>query len=570
VVASDNPIFLPKTLTAFAGYGRARFLRDLGAGLSVACVAFPLSIAIGAASLAPVDGAIDVSPIASGLATAAIGGFMISLFGGTRTNIGGPSPTFLVVVATLAAKHGYEGVVVATWIAAAALVFLGATRLGGLVKYVPYPVTTGFTAGIGATILVGQMKDAFGIAAGDGAPAPIKCVQKLAWLFERLPHASLAATLATAACVAFLLMWPRFGLSRLPGPLVVVVVATLVVEGFDLPFARIGDALDLVPAAFPPPRLPDVSWSMVGELVPSGFTIAFVAAIESLLCAVVADGMLGTRHRANTELIGLGIANAATPFFGGMPACGALARTATNIQCGGRTPIAGMAHAVALFCTAVFAGPYAVRIPTFATAAVLIVVALRMAEPRRFLRLLRGPREDALVLLTTFGLTLFADLVVAVQAGVVLAALLFIKRAGEATGVGRLGDDLKDSRADGAASASRGYRKIPGVEIYSIRGSFFFGAAFKLRDTLRYLGAPPKVLIVDLTEVWSADATGLHALEELAARCRRDGAELLLVGASRLSESGALRRLWDASETAPPKTFDDLPSALAAAESIVK
>ncbi|MGP1308926.1 MAG: SulP family inorganic anion transporter [Phycisphaerales bacterium] len=530
-----EPTFAPAIFDSLRGYSAQRFARDLTAGLTVGVVALPLALAFGIASIPEqVAGEAGLSPPVMGLFTAIVAGFLISALGGTKACIGGPTGAFVVIVYAIAAEHGYLGLVLATMLAGVMLIVLGAVGLGKMIKFIPYPVTTGFTAGIAAVIFSGQIRDFLGIAPPASAdPVPPDFLGKIVWNFEHSSSLDPATTVLSLVCVGVLIAWPKIGLKKVPAPVVVLVGATAAAWALrqfaGVPITTIGDRFGAIPAGLPVPHLPDTTFAEVRERLPDliapAFTIAILAAIESLLCAVVADGMTGTRHRSNTELIAQGVANIASPLFGGMPATGAIARTATNIQAGGRTPIAGIVHAGVLLAIVLALGKYASLVPLCALAAVLVVVAYRMAEIHRFRWLLNGPRSDAAVLLTTFALTVLVDLTVAVQAGVVLAAILFIKRMADVSGVRVAG-------ANGEGKADATHADVPaGVEVYDIQGPFFFGAAFKLRDTLEGLTTPPKVLVLNLEAVPAVDATGLHALHEMIRRSSGRGARVILAGA---------------------------------------
>lgn len=535
------PIFLPKSLTAFHGCTGSRLARDLVAGLTVGMVALPLALAIGIASV-PAEASRDagLSPPVMGLYTAITAGFLISALGGTRACIGGPTAAFAVIVYSVAATHGYTGLVLATVMAGVILVVMGLTGLGSMIKYIPYPVTLGFTAGIGVTIFTGQVKDLMGLHALESTDkVPPEFIGKVQWYFTHVATIHWPTAALGLLCTIAIFLWPRYVTRRVPGPVVVLLAATAAAQwmksAWGIPIETIGDRFGAIPSGLPPITLPNVEWAnlpgMMRDLGGSAFTIAMLAAIESLLCAVVADGMLGTRHRSNTELIAQGTANIVAPLLGGIPATGAIARTATNIQSGGRTPLAGMVHALTLLGIVLLFGRYAALVPMSVLAAVLVVVAWNMSEVHRFRWLLNGPRSDAAVLLTTFGLTVFADLTLAVGVGLVLASMLFIKRMADVTNIGNLAGDGNDDREDAPVGASgRGVRKVPGVEVYNVQGTFFFGAAYKLRETLDSVGKPPRVLVLNLSSVIAIDATGLHALDDLRHRCQKDGTRLMLVG----------------------------------------
>ncbi len=529
-----SPIFLPKSFTVLKGYTRAQFVPDLIAGLTVGVVALPLALAFGIASIPEnVAHEVGLSPPVMGLITAVIAGFIISALGGTRASIGGPTGAFVVIVYAIAAEHGAGGLALATIMAGVILIFLGVSRLGGMIKYIPYPVTTGFTSGIAVIIFAGQIKDLLGLRPTDAADiVPPDFIGKISWYGSHLPTIDWTTAILGVACAAAIYLWPKYVTKRVPGPIVVMVGATLIVQIFGLRIETIGDRFGQIPSGLPSPRLPSVDLAQLPELVGPAFTIAILAAIESLLCAVVADGMLGTRHRSNTELIAQGVANVACPLFGGIPATGAIARTAANIQSGGRTPIAGIIHAATLLAIMMAFGRYASLIPLSALAAVLVLVAWNMSEMHRFRWLLTGPRSDVAVLLVTFGLTVLTDLTIAVQAGMVLAAMLFIKRMADVTNVGALRQDMADSAADPmvAAASETHSPRAHGVEVYEINGPFFFGAAYKLRDSLDMVARKPKTLILDMALVTSMDATGMHALDELRRKCTKEGTRVVLAG----------------------------------------
>jgi SulP family sulfate permease len=517
--AADVQVRLePKLLTCLREGISARQLgQDVAAGVIVGIVALPLAIAFAIAS--------GVKP-EQGLYTAIVAGFLISALGGSRVQIGGPTGAFIVIVYGVVQKFGSEGLAVATLMAGALLVVMGLARFGAVIKFVPYPVTVGFTTGIALIIALAQVRDFFGLAL---ASVPAETFEKLAAYAEHAASWNPVAAALALGTVFLLVFWTRLG-SRVPGPLVAIAGATALVWIFDLPVETIGDRFGHVPSTLPRPTLPRIDLAMLRELAPSAFAIAMLGAIESLLSAVVADGMIGGRHRSNMELVAQGVANLASPLFLGIPATGALARTATNVKNGGRTPIAGIVHALTLLGIVLAAGGLAERIPICALAGILVVVAYNMSEWRMFVRLFRSPRSDVLVLLTTFALTVAIDLVVALQVGIVLASFLFMRRvanlsqAGFITGMLREGEDP----ADPGAIARR---DVPdGVEVFEVYGSFFFGAATKFRDALRGVERRPRVLIVRLREVLAIDATGLRALEDLHDKTRRDGTTLILSG----------------------------------------
>ena len=506
-------MFVPKSLVCFKeGYTRESLTRDVIAGVVVGIVALPLALAFAIASGVPPE---------RGLYTAIVAGFLISALGGSRVQIGGPTGAFVVIVYGIVAKYGYEGLVICTVIAGVILVALGLARMGALIKFIPYPVVTGFTAGIAVIIFSSQVKDFLGLKMG---AVPAEFVEKwttYAGHFHSVHWPTVGVALGS---LIVLMVWPR--ISRVvPAPFAAMVLATLAVQLFALPVETIGSRFGGVPSSLPRPQWPDIPWENLRELISPSITVALLAAIESLLSAVVADGMIGTRHKSNMELVAQGVANIASPIFGGIPATGAIARTATNVKTGGRTPLAGMTHAITLLLILVFAGQWAAKVPLAALAAILVVVSYHMSEWRSFAGLLRAPKSDIFVLVVTFALTVFVDLTVAVQVGVVAAALLFMKRMSEVTQIEGVTDELRDRDEDPAEAP----RVIPkGVEVYEVNGPFFFGAADKLKDVMGGIAKPPKVFILRMRHVPVIDATGIHALEQLAHKCRRQGTTLIL------------------------------------------
>ncbi|MCA8962574.1 MAG: STAS domain-containing protein [Planctomycetes bacterium] len=506
------PHLEPKLLTVLREGYRLRDLgRDALAGVVVGIVALPLAIAFAIAS--------GVRP-EQGLYTAIIAGFLISAFGGSRVQIGGPTGAFVVIVAGIVAEHGVEGLAVATVLAGALLVVMAFARLGDVIRFVPYPVTVGFTTGIALIIGLSQIGDALGLQV-EGLPAS---VLPKAWMWVRnatsLQPSAVALFVGT---VALIQLWPRVT-TRVPGPLVALVLATAIARVADLPVATIGSRFGEVPSSLPTWRGLELDWHRIPDLFSPAVSIALLGAIESLLSAMVADGLVRGRHRSNAELLGQGIANIVTPFFGGIPATGAIARTATNVRNGGRTPFAGMIHAATLLLIMLVAGRWAAWIPLASLAGILIVVAYNMSEWRVFVRLLRGPRGDALVLVTTFVITVAIDLTVAIQVGVVLASLLFMRRMAEVSEVKSI-RDLLDYESD---AVEERVELPPEIEVFEIHGSFCFGAARKFTEALLAIQASPRVVILRMRHVLAMDATGLNALEDVVARFESQGTTVLL------------------------------------------
>jgi SulP family sulfate permease len=517
-------VFVPKSIVCLReGYSREKVMRDLISGVVVGIVALPLALAFAIASGVPPE---------RGLYTAIVAGFLISALGGSRVQIGGPTGAFVVIVYGIVTKFGYDGLVVITIMAGGILIILGMARMGALLKFIPYPVITGFTSGIAVIIFSSQVKDFLGLKMGS---VPPDFMEKWVAYGEKLQTLSIPTTLVAAGSLVILLVWPR--VSRMvPGPFVAMIAATIVVHAFHLPVETIGSRFGAVPSMLPAPHIPSIPWNHLREFISPALTVALLAAIESLLSAVVADGMIGTRHKSNMELVAQGVANIASPVFGGIPATGAIARTATNIRTGGRTPLAGMVHSVTLLLILIFLGRWAAMVPLAALAAILVVVAYHMSEWRSFAGLLRAPRSDLVVLLMTFALTIFVDLTIAVQVGIVISSLLFMKRMADVTNIEGVTSDLRDQNEDpGEITQVRRKRRIvgghevpAGVEIYEVNGPFFFGAADKLKDVMMEIAKPPKVFILRMRNVPAIDATGLHALEQMAKKSRARGTELIL------------------------------------------
>ncbi|RMH12503.1 MAG: STAS domain-containing protein [Planctomycetota bacterium] len=540
------------------GYGRGRFLADLGAGLTVAVIALPLSMALGIASI-PLSTAAELAaihpwltPPAMGLFTAVVAGFIVSALGGSRFQIGGPTAAFMPLVFTVCVAHGYEGLALATLMAGVILIMLGVFRLGGVIKFVPYPVTTGFTAGIGVVIMVSQIKDFFGLSLiqPDGSPVPIpaEVIGKLEAFWHARGSFSPQAFGVGLGSLGVMMAMRRFA-PRIPGAIVAVGLAAVVVKvmgwssatvPFDGEYARpivetIGTRFGGIPSSLPKPHVPTISFEMVRALIPAATAIAFLGAIESLLSAVVADGMTGYRHRSDQELVAQGAANIASSIFWGLPATGAIARTAANIRSGGQTPIAGCLHAAFILVFMLALAPLAREIPLASLAAILLIVAWNISDIDHIPSLFRGPKPDALVWVTTFGLTVFVDLTAAVSVGIILASILFMRRMAQLTTVNGLREDLEEGaeteRHDPKDPGTIRERAIPpGVEVYEINGPFFFGTANKLRAALDQFEKPPKVIILRMRYVPHIDTTGLNALREFHSRCRRAGTVLLLGG----------------------------------------
>jgi len=528
---------IPQILTCYrSGYSLKHFANDLIAGVITGIVALPLAIAFAIAS--------GVSP-EQGLYTAIIAGFIISFFSGSQVQIGGPTGAFIVIVYGIVQQYGMAGLTVATLMAGVMLVLMGVCRLGSVLKYLPYPLIIGFTTGIAVIIAVTQIPAFLGMKM---EKFPGEFIGKLEAIGTHLHLIDPRSAALGMLALLIMIIWPRIT-RRIPGSLVAIIVTTLLVSLLKLPVETIGSRFGGVPNHLPAFTFPDVSLELMRGLFQPALTIALLAAIESLLSAVVADGMTGQRHRSNMELVAQGIANIASPLFGGIPATGAIARTATNIKNGGTTPLAGIVHAITLLLVLLFFGSYAALIPMSALAAVLLIVAYNMSEWHFFVKLFYSPRSDVLVLLTVFMLTVFADLTVAIQTGVVLSALLFMRRMETVTNIGvvNLDDESVDKNDPNALTR---FNVPKGVEVFEINGPFFFGAASKFQDEISKIRMP-KVLILRMRNVPAIDATGLRALEGVVTAAKRDGTVLLLSGihkqpAAAMKKSGLIEKIGHA------------------------
>lgn len=507
----------PKLLTTLKGYRFQDFTGDLVAGLVVGVVALPLAIAFAIAS--------GVSP-EKGLITAVVAGFLISALGGSRVQIGGPTGAFVVIVYGVVEKYGIDGLILATLMAGVILVLMGLFRFGSLIKFIPHPLTVGFTSGIAVIIASSQVRDFLGLKMES---VPAEFFAKWSAFGHHLGTVNPYAAGLGILSVLLITQWSRVS-RRIPGSLIALLLCTVLTQVFHLPVETIATRFGAIPHALPMPHFPQLHWETLRGLVHPATAIALLAAIESLLSATVADGMIGTRHRSNMELVAQGVANMASSVFGGIPATGAIARTATNVKNGGRTPVAGMVHALTLLFIMLVFGRYAALIPLSCLGAILLVVAYNMSEWRTFKNLLRGPRPDVLVLITTFSLTVIVDLTLAIEVGMILAMLLFMKQMSEAVHVSSVTGDLREAGGDDDESLLD-RRAVPaGVEIYEINGPLFFGAAQKFEEAIGRVTSRPKVLIIRLRNLLSLDSTGMHALEQVHRNCKRQGIVLVLSG----------------------------------------
>lgn len=496
----------PILFTAMKKYSKEQFVQDVVAGIIVAIIALPLSIALALAS--------GVGPD-KGIYTAIVAGFVIAFFGGSRVQISGPTAAFATIVAGIVAEHGMDGLIMATLLAGVMLILMGLFRFGSMIRFIPYTITTGFTAGIAVTILIGQFKDFFGVTYANGE-APVETLEKLSAFFGNIGSINTTAVLVGLASLLIMTVWPKFN-DKIPPSLIAVIVGSLAVQVLDLNVNTIGDLYTITnqPPTF---HMPNLSLDLAKTVSKDAFTIAVLAAIESLLSCVVADSMTNTKHRPNVELMGQGLGNIASALFGGIPATGAIARTAANIKSGGRTPISGMVHSVVLLLILVIFMPYAALIPMPVIASILFIVAYNMCQWRPFLHLLKtAGRSDVIVLILTFILTIVFDLVVAIETGVLMACLLFMKRMSDETNV-RSWKYMKDDEWDDSDK----FTEVPRhIRVYEVNGPLFFGAAGSVAEI--NVKQFTRCLIIRMRSVPDLDATGLNALEELYDRCAKKG-----------------------------------------------
>ena len=505
--ALPTSLMRPKLLTTLKTYTPAQLRADAVAGLTVAVVALPLSMALAIASSASPD---------KGLVTAVVAGLLISALGGSRVQVGGPTGAFVVVISGVIAAHGYAGLLAATVMAGLILIAAGYAGVGRLMKFVPMPVITGFTAGIAVIIASSQVGDFLGLHAGK---IPAEFLAKWEAYLAAIGTLSPATAAVGAGTLALILFLKKTN-PKLPGYLIGVVAASVAVSLLALPVETVGQRFPAMPTSLPAPHLPAISFAMVREVLPSAFTIAFLAGIEALLSAVVADGMTGYKHRPGQELVGQGAANLVSALFGGLPATGAIARTATNIRAGAKTPMAGIFHALFLLAALLLAGRLVAYVPMAALAAILLIVAWGMSEAERFKTLLRMEPGERALLLLTFGLTVLVDLTVAIGVGVTLASLLFMARMSETTGL--LGDDQSVEDPEQRAALSEG------TEVFRIAGPMFFGVAGEMLDALHRIGRTPRAIILRLDRVPYIDSSGVNVLETFVRQAKGSGTRVIL------------------------------------------
>ncbi len=514
--------FKPKIVSAIRSYDKKTFSSDLMAGIIVGIVALPLAIAFAIAS--------GVSP-EKGIITAIVAGFIISALGGSKVQIGGPTGAFIIIISGIIAQYGVQGLTIATLMAGVFLILMGVLRLGTIIKYIPYPIVVGFTSGIAVTIFTTQIKDLTGMQMSSN---PSDFIEKWIAYFQNIGNIDLWSTAMGLLSIVIITLMPRIS-KKIPGSLIAIIVVTIVALllkefcGVDS-IETIGDRFS-INAKIPEAQMPQMTWDTIKGLAAPAFTIAILGAIESLLSATVADGVTGDHHDSNTELIGQGIANLATPLFGGIPATGAIARTMTNINNGGRTPIAGIVHAAVLLLIFLFLMPLARFIPMACLAGVLVVVSYGMSGWRSFLAMLKNPKSDITVLLLTFFLTIIFDLTIAIEVGLVCACLLFMRRMSETSDVSVIYNEIDISEDADMQAGNLENLTIPkGVEVYEINGPYFFGAGNRAEEMMQRFGNDPKVRIIRMRKVPFIDSTGLHNLENLCLMSKKENVQIVLSG----------------------------------------
>lgn len=506
-------LLVPKSVTCLKGYTKEQFINDFIAGVIVAIIALPLSIALAIAS--------GVSP-EKGLYTAIVGGFIVSLLGGSRVQIGGPTGAFVVIVYGIIQKYGMDGLIVATIMAGCFLVIMGLFKLGSLIKYIPSAITTGFTSGIAIVIFSTQIKDLLGLHMES---VPSEFIHKWIAYFNSINTINFQSLFIAILTLAIIILWPKIS-KKIPGTFIAIIITTIVTMVFDLSVNTIGSQFGELSSSLPHFTLPHITLQMINELMLPAITIAVLGGVESLLSAVVADGMIGGKHRSNMELIAEGVANIFSGAFGGIPVTGAIARTAANVKNGGRTPVAGMVHSIALLIIMLLFMPYVKLIPMASLAAILVVVAYNMGEWEVFAKIFKAPKSDALVFIVTFILTVFLDLVVAIGVGVVLSSFLFMREMAEITNVRCVLDDISD---ENISELIDNIKTPKDVSIYEISGPFFFGAANKFVSAVREMGTPPKILIIKMDNVPFMDSTAYHSFEMLYDVCNKHHTRLIIL-----------------------------------------
>ena len=510
-------MFKPKFFSVLPELSPDRILKDVVAGIMVGIVALPLAIAFAIAS--------GVSP-EKGLITAVIGGFLVSFLGGSRVQIGGPTGAFIVILYGIVQQYGINGLMLATIMAGIILMIMGFAQFGSLIKFIPYPGIVGFTSGIAVIIFSTQVKDLLGL---DIKNLPANFVGQWSAYAQNLTTFHPASFMIGMLALVIIILWPKVS-RKIPGSLIAIIVTTVIVEYFNLKVPTIESRFGSIPSTIPSPSFPSVDFATIRQLIMPAMTIALLGAIEALLSAVVADGMIGSRHKSNMELIAQGAANIITPLFGGIPVTGAIARTATNVKNGGRTPVAGMVHAITLLLIMLLFGQWAKLIPMPALAAILIIVAWNMSEIKVFRELLKSPRSDVIVLVSTFSLTVIFDLTLAIEIGMLLSVILFMQRMAQLSNVGIITQELQDRDEEDDPNTIVTRKVPPGVEVFEISGPFFFGAASKFRDAMHIVEKAPRIRIIRMRKVLSIDATGLNMMKDLLKDCTKTDTKLILSG----------------------------------------
>jgi SulP family sulfate permease len=549
-------MFKPKLFDTLKNYSGKQFSNDLLAGIIVGIVALPLAIAFAIAS--------GVTP-EKGLITAVVAGFIISAMGGSRVQIGGPTGAFIVIVYGIVQMYGVNGLIVATFMAGIMLIIMGFARLGTVIKFIPHPLIIGFTTGIAVIIFSSQVKDFLGLKM---EAVPANFLEKWNAYFKNMQSVNIYAILIAAVTVLVIILWPKVS-KKIPGSLIAILITTAAVHLLHLPVETIGSRFGIISSSFPKPEIPMVDFATIKHLIQPAFTIALLCAIESLLSAVVADGMIGGNHRSNMELVAQGTANIFSSMFGGIPATGAIARTATNVKNGGRTPVAGIVHAFVLLIILLIAGKWASYIPIANLAGILVIVAYNMSEWRNFRSILKGPRGDVAVLLITFFLTVLIDLTVAIEVGIVLAAFLFMRDMIRFSDVNILTREIDDDQF--GYDVIDGKYQIPrNVEVFEITGPLFFGAAYKFKDAMQFIDKTTKVLIIRMRHVPIIDATGIQTLKEVYTHSKKHHKKIIL---SEINSTRVMKELKDARlifAIGKGNVVDTFEKALSRAQAIVE
>jgi SulP family sulfate permease len=550
-----SEIFHPELLTTIKSYSRKQLVQDAIAGIIVGIVALPLAIAFGIAS--------GVTP-EKGIITAIIAGFIVSLLGGSRVQIGGPTGAFIVIVAGVVSTYGLLGLMIATFLAGILLVIMGLLKLGDVIKFMPYPVIVGFTSGIALVIFSTQIKDFFGLTMPE---APVEFHEKWVAYFRHFTSLNPYATAIALFTVFVSFFWAKIN-KLIPGTLIAIVITTALAAVFDMPVETIGSRFGDIEANVPAPAVPSIDFASFRKLLPVAFTIAMLGAIESLLSAMVADGAIGARHRSNTELIAQGVANIVTPLFGGIPATGAIARTMTNIKNGGRTPVAGIVHTLTLLLILLIFARWAKLIPMSCLAGILVVVSYNMSEWRSFAGIFRNSHSEVAVLLTTFLLTVVFDLTIAIEVGLILALFLFVRRVSKTMGIQVVKEKIAPSENEQEVLTEEALNIPRDVDVFEIDGPFFFGVANTFEEAQKQVIKPPKVRIIRMRKVPFMDSTGLRNLRSFYRKCEGEKIHILLSGVNPSVESSLKTDgLYDI--VGADNIFDHISKAMKRAEALV-